>query len=123
MRKYFFLLFALLSTHALSHGHWPQKLKSQYLLTERYELKFSLSNHFPTRTCFDIEINGKIAPQYRTCLATGKAKNFAIVVPSGVDEKVTNVVCSIALNEGAINTKMCTTATTMFPRSKLEGGK
>ena len=123
MKRCLFLLLTLISTNALAHGHWPQKIKSQYMLTQSYDLKFNLSNHFPKRTCFDIEINGKIAPQYKTCLAPQQKKNFKIPVSSGVDKKITNVVCSIAVNEGAINTRMCTTATTMFPHSKLAGGK
>lgn len=112
---------ALFSASAFAHGHYPQTVGPKYVLSKVYELEFNLGNHFKQKTCFDIEVNGKIFAPYGVCLRAGQTKKMSVWLPSQPDTETTNVVCSIAKNKGSINTRMCTTAKTVFPLSKLKG--
>lgn len=112
---------ALFSASAFAHGHYPQTVGPKYVLSKVYNLEFNLGNHFKQKTCFDIEVNGKIFAPYGVCLRAGQTKKMSVWLPSQPDTETTNVVCSIAKNKGSINTRMCTTAKTVFPLSKLKG--
>ena len=117
MRIFLFALFAF-SYPVFSHGHWPQKIEG-YSIDEVYEVKFELSNHFKKRTCFDIEINGKIYSPYRTCLRQKQKKNISVWVKTEPDVQTRNVVCSISDDKDKVRTRMCSDVITYWPKSLL----
>lgn len=122
MKKLLLALLLASSASVQAHGHYPQQVE-KYVTDSMFEVEFDLSNHFQTRTCFNIEVNGKIVTPYRTCLQPTRSKKMRVWVSSPPDVQTENVVCSIAENKGSINTRMCTSALTLFPLKYLTKGQ
>lgn len=101
----------------MAHGHSPQKF-NKYLIDSAFELKINLVNGFSKKTCFDIEINNKINPMLRQCLAAKARRKISVWLQSPADVKTTNTVCSISDIPG-IKTRMCTQAVTFYPATQL----
>lgn len=112
------LLLALVSSGVLAHGQYPQVI-SKYVYSEDVEVKFTLGNYFAKQTCFDIEVNGEVYSPMRECLQPNQTKEMSVWVKTAPDHQTENQVCSIANTPGMLRTRMCTIATTLYPRKAL----
>ncbi len=107
----------LFPTVTRAHGHSPQNFNA-YIVDSVFELKINLVNGFSKKTCYDIEINNKINPMLRQCLAAKASRNISVWLQSPADVQTQNTVCSISDIPG-MRTRMCTQAVTFYPATQL----
>jgi len=118
MKKLLLSILVLTSANAMAHGQFPQVI-SKYVMSENVEVEFTLGNYFAKQTCFDIEVNGAIMSPMRECLQPNQTRKMSVWVTTPPDHVTENQVCSIANTPGMLRTRMCTIATTLYPRKEL----
>ncbi|WP_347368001.1 hypothetical protein [Vibrio vulnificus] len=101
-------LVALISLNVQAHGMYPTgNLEAAYATSNFHKVEFSVQNMYEDRTCYEVEINGKLMTPYTVCLKAKERKEMSVYVESKPNEWSVNEVCSLSPVIGMARTRMC----------------